>query len=138
MTRREAREQAFILLFEKSFNDDMTINEIISAATDAELAKFDDFAVSAATKACDNMSELDEIIEHNLRGWKMNRISRVSLALLRLAVCEMLYFDDIPRSVSINEAVELCKTYGDTEDYSFVNGVLGSAERAMADEKGKD
>ena len=62
----------------------------------------------------------------------MNRISRVSLVLLRLALCEMLYETDVPVSVSINEAVELAKQYAPEDDASFINGVLGSVARAEA------
>ena len=64
--------------------------------------------------------------------WSKERISRVALAIMRLAVYEMLYVDDIPVSVSINEAVELAKKYGGDEDSSFVNGVLGGISRETA------
>ncbi len=138
MTRREAREQAFILLFEKSFNEDVPMSDIIYSASQERLIDFDDFSRDLATKACEHSAEIDALIESNLRGWKLNRISRVSVVLMRLALCEMLYFPEIPNSVSINEAVELCKTYGGENDYSFINGVLGSAERALTGNAGKE
>ena len=79
------------------------------------------------------LPEIDKIIEENLKGWKKNRISKISLAILRIAVFEMLYIDnrELPVSVSINEAVELTKSYSTDKDASFVNGVLGAASRTL-------
>ncbi len=136
MTRKEAREQAFIMIFEKEFNSEYTLDEIIEAAKDAELFEADSFAVNLASKTLEDMDKLNELISSNLKGgWKLNRISKVSLAILRLAVCEMINFSDIPVSVSINEAVDLAKTYAADEDFSFVNGLLASVSRNLkADE----
>lgn len=133
MTRKEAREQAFIMIFEKEFNDDYSLDEIIEAAKEAELFEADDFARSLSEKTLSGIESLDSTITANLKGgWKIGRISKVSLAILRLAVCEMLNFPDIPVSVSINEAVELAKKYAAEEDYSFVNGLLSSVSKEMA------
>lgn len=130
MTRSESREQAFILIFEKEFNSEYSIDEIIEAAKDAELFETDNFAKELSSKTLEKIDELDEIIISNLKGgWKINRISKVSLAILRLAVCEITAFDDIPVSVSINEAVELSKKYASEEDSSFINGLLSSVNR---------
>ncbi len=132
MTRKEAREQAFIMVFEKEFNNEYTLDEIVDAAKDAELFDADDFAKNLAEKTLADMDKLDEIISSKLKGgWKIGRISKVSLAILRLAVCEMINFTDIPVSVSINEAVELTKTYAAEEDASFVNGLLASVSRTL-------
>ena len=136
MTRKEAREQAFIMIFEKEFNSEYTLDEIIEAAKDAELFEADSFAVNLASKTLEDMDKLNDLISSNLKGgWKLNRISKVSLAILRLAVCELINFSDIPVSVSINEAVDLAKTYAADEDFSFVNGLLASVSRNLkADE----
>lgn len=132
MTRTQAREQAFIIVFEKEFNTDYTLAEIIDAAKEAELFEPDDFAVALSEKTLSGMEKLDEAIVANLKGgWKLGRISKVSLAILRLAVCEMLDFPEIPVSVSINEAVELAKKYAAEEDFSFVNGLLASVSRGL-------
>lgn len=128
--RRKSREQAFIILFEKSFNEDMTVGEIIDIAVEAEVIENDKFTESIVKTADENLIEIDKLIEGNLKGWTMSRISKVSLALLRMAICEIKYFDDIPVGVSINEAVEICKIYGSDEDKSFVNGILGSVSRS--------
>ncbi|MBQ7548226.1 MAG: transcription antitermination factor NusB [Clostridia bacterium] len=124
--RRKAREQAFIVLFEKSFNPELSVEEIIRTATEYEIITGDDFTTSLALRTQEGLETIDGRISANLKGWTMSRISKVSLAVLRIAVCEMLFFDDIPVGVSINEAVELCKIYGSDDDRIFVNGVLGS------------
>ncbi len=127
--RRKSREQAFIILFEKSFNEDMSVDEILSIAVESEVIQEDKFMNKLVITADENIEIIDSEIEKNLKGWSKSRISKVSLALLRLAICEIRYFDDIPVGVSINEAVEICKIYGSDEDKSFINGVLGSVAR---------
>lgn len=128
--RRKSREQAFIILFEKSFNEDMSVKEIIDIAVEAEVIVNDEFTEKLVNTADTNLGEIDALIEKNLKGWTMSRISKVSLALLRMAICEIRYFEDVPTGVSINEAVEICKIYGSDEDKSFVNGILGSVSRS--------
>ena len=129
--RRKSREQAFIILFEKSFNQDMTIDEIMDIAVETEVIEKDSFTESLVKTACDNIEEIDALIEKNLKGWTMARISKVSLALIRMALGEIKYIESIPVGVSINEAVEICKIYGSDEDKSFVNGILGSVSRSL-------
>ncbi|MBQ4603918.1 MAG: transcription antitermination factor NusB [Clostridia bacterium] len=126
ITRREEREQAFILLFEKSFNEEMSVSELYETALENEIIVESEFAKNLALKVTDNLETVDEAIERNSVKWKMNRISKVALAVMRLAICEILFYDDIPVGVSINEAVELCKKYASKDDYSFVNGILSS------------
>lgn len=125
-TRREAREQAFALIFEQSFRPELAVSEIAEAAQEARTLEIADFAFQLATGVQENLDQIDGKIEKYAIGWKKNRISRVSLAILRLAIEEMLFETEIPISVSINEAVELAKKYGGEEDASFVNGLLGS------------
>ncbi len=127
--RRKSREQAFIILFEKSFNEDMTVDEIVKVAVESEVITEDKFTDKILKIAEDNIAAIDAEIEKNLKGWSKLRISKVSLALLRMAIAEMKFIDDIPVGVSINEAVEICKIYGSEDDKSFVNGVLGSVSR---------
>ncbi len=128
MTRREGRELAFILLFEKSFTGE-AVADILAGAREARDVEEDGFALSLAQGAEREADAIDEAITAFSHKWSKNRISRVSLAILRLAVYEMLFVEDIPVSVSINEAVELAKKYGGDEDSSFVNGVLGGISR---------
>ncbi len=124
MTRREAREIAFALLFENTFSED-GIEAVIADAKEAETLQPDAFAEGLAIGAATKQEEIDRKIEECSHKWKVGRMSRVSVSVMRLAVYEMLFVDDIPVSVSINEAVELAKKYGGEEDAAFVNGVLG-------------
>jgi N utilization substance protein B len=125
MTRKESREQAFILLFEYSFTGD-TAEELFETATEAGCFIEDDYCRDVVTAAIVNVEATDAIISEYAKGWKTERLSRVVLAALRLAVTEIKYFSDIPNSVSINEAVEIIKKYATTQDASFANGILGS------------
>lgn len=129
MTRREEREQAFILLFEKSFSNETELSEIYDLAIENEIVSDSEFVKTLAFRAWENLESIDAVIEKYAKGWKLSRISKVALAVLRMAICEMLYFEDIPVGVSINEAVELCKKYAAKEDASFVNGLLGSVSK---------
>ena len=131
MSRRKSREQAFALLFEKSFND-LPVMDLAEGAQDARACIIEPFALALAQGAEEKLAELDARIEEHSHKWSHNRISRVALAVLRLAVYEMLYEDETPVSVAINEAVELAKRYGGEEDSSFVNGVLGGISRQQA------
>ena len=90
MTRREAREQAFMVLFEKTFSNETTIREIIETAEEAELIKINSFADALLVSVENNLEEIDKIIEENSRGWTIQRLPKVSLAVLRLAIGEMM------------------------------------------------
>ena len=128
MTRREARELAFILLFERSFSGE-TIAEILENAGEARDITGDTFAISLAEGVVAHTEEIDELISTFAHHWSRDRLSRVALAILRLAIYEMRWVEDIPVSVSINEAVELAKRYGGDADSTFINGVLGGIAR---------
>ena len=131
--KRKSREQAFIILFEKSFNTELSIDEILNIAIETEVITKDKMTADLVKKADEHIDEIDSVIERNLKGWSKQRISKVSLAILRMSVCEMKYFDKVPVGVSINEAVEICKVYGSDEDKGFINGILGSISREKED-----
>ncbi|MBQ7219062.1 MAG: transcription antitermination factor NusB [Ruminococcus sp.] len=125
------REQAFFLCFEMLFSD-TDVDELADNAGDARDEFLSDYALDCAKGVFEHREEIDAMISKNLKaGWKISRISKVSLALLRLAVYEMLYRDDVPVSVSINEAVELSKKYTVKDDTSFINGVLGAVAKSL-------
>ena len=130
MKRRAEREQAFVLIFERTINNDSTKNIIENAnlSRDMELSGF---ASSVALGVEAQEAVIDEKIERSIVGWKMNRLSKVSLALLRLAIYEMLFEKDIPIRVSINEVIDLAKKYGGSEDAPFINGVLGTVAQEL-------
>ncbi|MBQ9970038.1 MAG: transcription antitermination factor NusB [Oscillospiraceae bacterium] len=130
MTRHESRQEAFCLLFERIFTD-ATLEEVMENAVEGRDATLSAYAVELATTADSHQEELDAIIEPKLKKWKLNRISKVSLAALRLAVSELHYEENIPVSVVINEAVELTKRFSGEEDASFVNGVLANIAKDL-------
>ena len=130
MNRHESRELAFVLLFEKSFGD-ATLEELVEAAGEAWDVVAGSFSLEVANGVCTEQAQLDERIQAHSLNWNVNRISRVARTVLRLALYEMLYREDVPVSVAINEAVELAKKNGGEEDASFVNGVLGGIARAL-------
>ena len=131
MTSRDAREQAFALLFEMIFNND-SVEDIIQNASLSRDIVIDDFAVAAANTVREHQEEIDATIEAYSSKWKISRLPKVTVSILRLAVCEMQYMEGIPVGASINEAVELAKKYGGDEDPAYVNGVLGGIARAGA------
>ena len=130
MTRKQAREQAFIIGFESLFTEE-SIDEIAETFHLAMDRQVDPFALQLCAGVAAQSGELDALIEQHLTGWKIGRISKVSLALLRIAAYEILHLEEIPASVSINEAVELAKKYGGDEDAPFINGVLGALLRGQ-------
>ena len=131
MTRHESRELAFILVFEKSFQPETTVIELIENALELELFPENSFAENLARKVYENIDDIDKLIDDNLVRWSAKRISKASRAVLRIAVCELLYSQDLPVGIIINEAVEIAKKYATTEDASYINGVLGSVAKKI-------
>jgi N utilization substance protein B len=131
MNRKTARENAFILLFELAIKNDETAEEIFEKATSIRELECDDFVKLVFFGVNENKRVIDECIEKCLSGWKANRLSIVSKAILRLAIYEMMFVSDIPTKVSINEAIELSKKYDDDKAYMLVNGVLNSAAEEL-------
>ncbi len=131
MSRKESRETAFQILFARELNsDDMTFTAY-ELADEINLAD-DDFVDAIVTNTVDHLEEIDKIIADNLKNWKIDRIPKTSLAILRISCAQLLYMsDDIPQKVVINEAVELAKKYGADDDYSFVNGILRSISDSL-------
>lgn len=85
-----------------------------------------EFTTALVSKTVEHVAEIDKIISQKVQRWELSRIAVVDKNLLRLAICELLYFDDIPQKVSINEAIELAKIYSTAESGRFVNGILDS------------
>ncbi len=129
MNRHRAREQAFNIIFEKLFNEDVQTEKLFELGIEEGLYEEDEFSKTIAGLTESKREQIDKLIEENSIGWRIGRLPKVSIAVLRLAVCEMLYIEDVPISVSINEAVELAKRYATKEDASFINGVLGTISK---------
>lgn len=121
MKRSQEREQAFCLVFQSLFNNDENFE-----LYEENVESVGEYARSIADGVELKKADLDKLIEKYIKGWKIKRLPKVNLAILRLAAYEILYVDEVPASVAINEAVELAKKYSGETDYSFVNGVLGS------------
>ena len=125
MNRTKAREQAFLLVFEKAFREE-SMQELMEYAVEAGLYQNCDFSDGEAFGVSTYLDEIDGVIQKYIKNWSIDRLSKVSLAILRLAVYELQYVNDIPESVSINEAVELAKQFGSEDDAKYINGVLSS------------
>lgn len=127
MTRRECREHLMVLLFQREFHPVEELNVQMDTYLEGiTKAKEDDLAYirTKYNNTLEQLDEIDEIIEEVSEGWKIKRMGKVDLSIIRLAVYEMKYDDDIPIRVAINEAVEIAKKYGQDNSPSFVNGIL--------------
>jgi len=129
MYRSEMREQAFVLLYESEFFKDMPCSELESIYSE-NIKVLSDYGRSLFEGTYALKESIDKTIEKFLKGWKLNRISKVNLSILRLAVYEMDHIDEVPENVVINEAVELAKKYSGQKESAFINGILGSYSRS--------
>lgn len=143
MSRRDARTAAVKIIFGYSFSVTDNSPDSIEKLIEAYMQDFDDSDGGAAEEymyLCDvvrgtvsHIDEIDKLINLCIKGWSFERLGKADLAILRVAVYEMKYRDDIPESISINEAVEIAKKYGTDDSPSFINGVLGSVYKIVKD-----
>ncbi len=127
MTRREIREHIFLMLFRKDFHEAEELKEQIElyiSTLEKPTIEEHAYLTSRLSSVVENLTEIDDILSEVSSGWKLNRMGKVDLTILRLAVYELRFDEDIPAKVAINEAVELAKKFGGDESPSFVNGVL--------------
>lgn len=138
MSRRELREQIFKLLFRVEFNgreempeQEQLFFEQFSYEDEEILVKDSDarYISEKSNKIIDKLEEIDEMINKQAKGWTTQRMGKVDLTILRLAVYEIIYDENVPVGVAINEAVELAKRYGQDESSGFVNGILAKFAR---------
>ncbi|MBI9105544.1 MAG: transcription antitermination factor NusB [Spirochaetales bacterium] len=132
-TRRKGRVIAFQTIFSWDANK-IQLNDLLRFdwLDESDLGKNQeaiDFARLLAAGTIENIDIVDETIKDNLVNWKFNRLSRVDLSILRISVYSLLFRDEIPRKVTIDEAVDIAKSYGSDESYKFVNGVLDSIRK---------
>ena len=132
MNRKCARENAFILLFERVIKSEETAEEIFTKATSERDLEYNDYVKGVFFGSVENSLIIDETVDKCLVGWKKERVSYVSRAILTLATYEMMFMDDIPARVSINEAIELSKKYDEDKAYMFVNGVLNAVAESLS------
>lgn len=127
MTRRELRENVFLMLFRIDFHEESEMTEqlgLLEEDLENVSAKDLEYMNHKCKDIFSKLTEIDAAINESTTGWKTTRMGKVDLSIIRLAVYEMKYEEDIPAKVSINEAVELAKKYGTDDSPSFVNGVL--------------
>ena len=128
MSRKKARDNAFKCIYELEFGKDENLDKILDYCYEENEDKpseieYIDMVVRGVKE---NLEEIDKIILSKLKNWSLDRIAKIDLAILRLAIYEIKYLDDIPEKVSANEAVELAKIYGNNESKNFVNGVIAA------------
>ena len=127
MTRREIREHIFLMLFRKDFYNDMDLLEqrdiYISQLQEPSIEE-ESYLSSRFSAILEKLSETDDILSKTASGWSLARMGKVELTILRLAVYEIRFDDEIPTKVAINEAVELAKVFGGDDTPGFINGVL--------------
>ncbi len=136
MTRKEAREQAFYLIFENQFKTE-SVEEVLENAVLSRDLEEDKYIRTVFAGTYENLEKIDEHISNSAKGWSLSRISKTALAAMRLCVYEMIWCSDIPVSVSINEAVEIIKKFASNEDASFANGILGTISKKLKNEGNK-
>lgn len=127
MTRRELRENVFMMLFRMDFHEEGELSEQLNLLVEdmENLQPEDlDYMKNKCNDIIAKAAEIDAVINESTTGWKTTRMGKVDLSIIRLAVYEIKYEEEIPAKVSINEAVELAKKYGTDNSASFVNGVL--------------
>lgn len=127
MGRKHARESTMKLLYQMEMNLDFSHKELDIFFENNEFnlgeRKYINHAINTII---DNLEEIDKNIEHYLKGWELERLAKIDLSTLRIAIYEMMYREDIPVEVSINEAIEIAKKYSTEESSKYINGVLGS------------
>jgi len=130
MGRRASREIAMKLIYQLEIQKDSREEQINNTLEQYDLNENDrEYILDVVKGVFKNQEEIDGTIEKFSKGWKLSRISKVDLAILRLAIYEMCHRDDIPFTVAINEAVELAKNYSGEESGSFINGILGKLSK---------
>lgn len=127
MSRRELREQIFKMLFRIEFHEGMEMEDQMQLflEEEGEISKEDsEYIRNKYENIVEHLEEIDASVNEKAKGWKTSRMAKVELSLIRLAVYEIQYDEDIPAGVAINEAVELAKKYGADSSPAFINGVL--------------
>ena len=132
MSRKRARIGAMQALVSMDVNDDFSTDKLDLFMENHEFQGDEvDYIKRTVPDILDKLDLVDETIEKNLKGWTMARLAKVDRQILRIAVYEFLYKDDIPEEVSINEAVEIARLYSSDEAPKFINGILGTIYRSF-------
>lgn len=130
MKREVIREKTMQLVYQMDITGDFEVSDL-SVVEECVNVVDKKQALDTLYAVQDHHEEIDELIKKNLENWTFERIAKADLAILRTAVAEMLYVDSVPVGVSINEAVNLAKKYGDDRSYAFINSVLGKISKTL-------
>lgn len=136
MSRQQARETAFKMIFQMDVGKnplevaELTLEEAVAEKSVSEKER--SYIMGLAAGVEEKREELDAFIIEHTKGWTIDRINVIEKNIIRLALYEIRYLDDIPYEVSVNEAIELAKRYGEDDAYSFVNGILDNARPPKA------
>ncbi|MBR2722174.1 MAG: transcription antitermination factor NusB [Clostridia bacterium] len=128
LSRKEARIEAFHLLFETEFQANADPCQVYSRSVENRELEENEYIREVYFGVREHLLEIDDIILRHAKGWRTERITPVSRSIMRLSIYEMLYMESIPVTVSLNEAVELVKKFDDEKMRAFVNGVLNAAK----------
>ncbi|MEG0013635.1 MAG: transcription antitermination factor NusB [Cellulosilyticaceae bacterium] len=131
MTRREARELIMKMLFEATFHGKEDTDSILEANIKEVKGKIKEFVISEFKGVIEREEEIDAIIKENAANWSVERIAKTDHAILRMAIYELKWGQDIPQKVAINEAIEISKIYSTDKSPKFINGVLGNVAKTI-------
>lgn len=132
MSRKTAREIVMQYVYQMEVNNDFSTEKLLYYLDDGDINESDKiFIRESIDSIINNLEDIDKNIDLYLEGWKMERIPKVDLSILRVAINEIDYKENIPDSVAINEAVDMAKKYSTDDSYKYINGVLGSYHRSI-------
>ena len=137
MARTNERENLMKMIYQMGIQNDFSSEEYERFTALQAGQGMTEYFLNGYRAAAENLEKIDATIDRYSVRWKTSRLPKVDLAILRLALAEIFYLDDIPFSVTINEAVELAKKYSTENSSRFINGVLGSAVRDLGEEKSR-
>lgn len=134
MLRSQVREEVFKIVFRIPFMEEDEMTEQVALSLDELEGKSEDnlnYIKEKTNAIVKNIGSIDKKIEECCEGWNLNRIGKAEIAIMRIAVYELMYDEEVPNRVAINEAVELTKSYCDESAKGFVNAVLGKVEKSL-------
>lgn len=141
LSRHTIRKKAVQALFSMEFNQSMTQTEAIDFVltynkkdeNDESVIPHDEYLVFLVEGVCDNKEKIDQLVERHLKNWTIQRLPRLDLTIMRVAIYEMLTSDDMPLAVAINEAIQLAKIFSDDKSRRFINAVLANIKNELTE-----
>lgn len=136
MSRKLARESSMQLLYQMELLEDFNKNNLEKFYDNNNFEEDEkDYIESVVIGVAENLEEIDAYINRNMDSWSIKRLAKIDLSILRISIYEILYREDIPKQVSINEAIEIAKKFSTEESSKFINGILGGFVREIKGEK---